>query len=36
MRERKECHCMLFLVKENPYASPNQIIEESHFNEFSH
>nr|QCI06855.1 ferredoxin thioreductase subunit b [Halydictyon mirabile] len=26
MRERKECHCMLFLVEENEFASDNQQI----------
>jgi ferredoxin-thioredoxin reductase catalytic chain len=24
MRERKDCHCMLFLTKENNYSSPSQ------------
>lgn len=27
MRERKECHCMLFLKPSNEFASDNQIIE---------
>nr|YP_009391181.1 ferredoxin thioreductase subunit b [Dipterocladia arabiensis]ARW59325.1 ferredoxin thioreductase subunit b [Dipterocladia arabiensis] len=27
MRERKECHCMLFLSKENEFASENQQID---------
>nr|YP_009295380.1 ferredoxin-thioredoxin reductase beta subunit [Dasya binghamiae]AOH77392.1 ferredoxin-thioredoxin reductase beta subunit [Dasya binghamiae] len=27
MRERKECHCMLFLSKENEFASVNQQID---------
>nr|QCI06423.1 ferredoxin thioreductase subunit b [Dictyurus purpurascens] len=27
MRERKECHCMLFLTKENEFAGDNQQIE---------
>nr|QCI04572.1 ferredoxin thioreductase subunit b [Apoglossum ruscifolium] len=27
MRERKECHCMLFLPKDNEFASNNQQIE---------
>nr|YP_009399048.1 ferredoxin thioreductase subunit b [Taenioma perpusillum]ARW68445.1 ferredoxin thioreductase subunit b [Taenioma perpusillum] len=27
MRERKECHCMLFLSKDNEFASDNQQIE---------
>lgn len=26
MRERKECHCMLFLPSENPFASTKQQI----------
>ncbi len=26
MRERKECHCMLFLTKENEFASDLQVI----------
>jgi ferredoxin-thioredoxin reductase catalytic chain len=26
MRERKECHCMLFLTSENEFASSNQLI----------
>jgi ferredoxin-thioredoxin reductase catalytic chain len=26
MRERKECHCMLFLLRENPFASDKQTI----------
>nr|YP_009332982.1 ferredoxin thioreductase subunit beta [Membranoptera tenuis]AKL79238.1 ferredoxin thioreductase subunit beta [Membranoptera tenuis] len=29
MRERKECHCMLFLSKENEFASSNQQIDSS-------
>jgi ferredoxin-thioredoxin reductase catalytic chain len=27
MRERKECHCMLFLTDDNEFASKNQEIE---------
>lgn len=27
MRERKECHCMLFLTPENEFASSNQNID---------
>jgi ferredoxin-thioredoxin reductase catalytic chain len=27
MRERKECHCMLFLTKDNEFASSNQKID---------
>lgn len=27
MRERKECHCMLFLTPENEFASTNQNID---------
>lgn len=27
MRERKECHCMLFLTPENPFAGKKQEIE---------
>nr|YP_009391383.1 ferredoxin thioreductase subunit b [Platysiphonia delicata]ARW59527.1 ferredoxin thioreductase subunit b [Platysiphonia delicata] len=27
MRERKECHCMLFLTEENEFAGNNQQIE---------
>jgi ferredoxin-thioredoxin reductase catalytic chain len=27
MRERKECHCMLFLTKDNEFASSNQTID---------
>lgn len=27
MRERKECHCMLFLTSDNEFASSNQNIE---------
>ncbi|KAI5078372.1 hypothetical protein GOP47_0006043 [Adiantum capillus-veneris] len=26
MRERKECHCMLFLTKENDFAGEEQVI----------
>jgi len=26
MRERKECHCMLFVTKDNPYASDRREI----------
>ncbi|TQD70451.1 hypothetical protein C1H46_044016 [Malus baccata] len=26
MRERKECHCMLFLTSDNDFAGPEQII----------
>ena len=26
MRERKDCHCMLFLTEENDYSSENQSI----------
>ncbi|ABB57764.1 ferredoxin-thioredoxin reductase catalytic domain-containing protein [Synechococcus elongatus] len=26
MRERKECHCMLFLTPDNEFAGPNQEI----------
>nr|YP_009392829.1 ferredoxin thioreductase subunit b [Caloglossa intermedia]ARW61391.1 ferredoxin thioreductase subunit b [Caloglossa intermedia] len=29
MRERKECHCMLFLVQNNDFASSNQQIDPS-------
>ena len=29
MRERKECHCMLFLTPDNEFASENQNIEQS-------
>ena len=25
MRERKECHCMLFLTEDNPFASPDKV-----------
>jgi ferredoxin-thioredoxin reductase catalytic chain len=28
MRERKECHCMLFLIPENEYASTSQNLSE--------
>jgi ferredoxin-thioredoxin reductase catalytic chain len=28
MRERKECHCMLFLTKENPFVGKSQSIPE--------
>ena len=24
MRERKECHCMLFLTEDNPFACPEK------------
>lgn len=27
MRERKECHCMLFLTEDNAFSSPNRKIE---------
>ena len=30
MRERKECHCMLFLTPDNEFASSYQIQEERH------
>jgi ferredoxin-thioredoxin reductase catalytic chain len=26
MRERKECHCMLFLTEDNPFRSDSQTI----------
>ena len=26
MRERKECHCMLFLTEDNPFRGENQTI----------
>ena len=26
MRERKECHCMLFLTEENDFAGKEQVI----------
>lgn len=26
MRERKECHCMLFLTKDNEFASSSQVV----------
>ena len=25
MRERKECHCMLFLTEDNPFASQEKV-----------
>ncbi|MGY4591887.1 ferredoxin-thioredoxin reductase catalytic chain [Thermostichus sp. MS-CIW-40] len=28
MRERKECHCMLFLTPDNPFAGKSQTLEE--------
>jgi ferredoxin-thioredoxin reductase catalytic chain len=28
MRERKECHCMLFLTPDNPFAGTSQTLEE--------
>jgi ferredoxin-thioredoxin reductase catalytic chain len=31
MRERKECHCMLFLTPDNEFTSNNQKIDMSHF-----
>jgi ferredoxin-thioredoxin reductase catalytic chain len=27
MQERKECHCMLFLTKDNEFSSTNQLIQ---------
>jgi ferredoxin-thioredoxin reductase catalytic chain len=32
MRERKDCHCMLFLTSNNEFASPNQTISPQSFN----
>jgi ferredoxin-thioredoxin reductase catalytic chain len=29
MRERKECHCMLFLTSDNEFSSPNQSFNEN-------
>ncbi len=28
MRERKECHCLLFLTPDNPFAGSSQTLEE--------
>nr|QAA11194.1 plastid ferredoxin-thioredoxin reductase beta subunit [Characiopsis acuta] len=33
MRERKECHCMLFLTKENPFVGKDQKISDEHLKE---
>jgi ferredoxin-thioredoxin reductase catalytic chain len=30
MRERKECHCLLFLTPDNPLAGTRQTLEEVH------
>jgi len=29
MRERRECHCMLFLTKDNEFAGNNQFVDEN-------
>jgi ferredoxin-thioredoxin reductase catalytic chain len=33
MRERKECHCMLFLTEENPFRGDQQTISIDEINE---